>query len=705
MSKWGKILGGVVVLLVAVVVAGVAILSTLDFNEYKGLIAEEAKKATGRDLTISGNLNLEISLNPALAVDGVSFANAEWGSRPEMVRVDRFAAEVSLIPLLSGQVVVNRLLIEGVDLLAETNKDGRGNWEFAAAKPAEAAPADSGSGAATLPSVDQVVMRDIRVTYKDGLSGEEYRVALDELTAAAGTVDTPVEIALKGSLNEKPFSVEGTLGSVSQMASADSIYPIDIDAKAFGVDTGYKGTLGTPAGSVAVNGDVNLSIPSIAKTLADVADLVPGFAAPALGADVLTVTSKLVFDGKVAKLNGLGLGLGKTDLAGSIEANIGGAKPAVNAALTSNLIDVDELFPPQEESAAPAEPAAAPADGRVFPKDPLPLDGLKAADVNLTFNGKKVIVQRNEIDDIAVKLSLKGGNLNVDPLAATVVGTKIGGRVALDGSKSTPTLAAKVSAAGLDYGELLKQRGLTDIAEGKLDANVDITGAGGSVRSLMASLNGGVVVQTENGKINSNALNIVSSDVMSVLPGFNSTDDKTLKCGVVNLKIKDGIAGVHSMVFETGGLSAIGVGNIDLREEQLALVVDPRAKNASLASAAVVPVSITGTFLKPEWELNKGALLGNAAGTVAKGAAALATGGLSLLAESVFKRAANTVDTTDYCTPALAGKKVVPGEPEQADSGSGGGSTGGTAQPAEQKNPVEDAAEGISKGLNSLFGN
>jgi uncharacterized protein involved in outer membrane biogenesis len=705
MSKWVKIFGGLAVLLVAVVVAGVAILSTLDFNQYKGLIAEQAKKATGRDLVIAGDLNLEISLNPAIAVDGVSFANAAWGSRPDMVKVDRFAAEVSLIPLLSGQVVVNRLLVEGVDLLAETDKDGTGNWKFGPAKPADAAPAESGSGGVTLPSVDQVVMRDIRVTYKDGVSGQEQRVALDELTAAAGTVDTPVEIALKGSLNEKPFTVDGTLDSVTRMASPGDVYPIDIKAQALGVDTTYKGMFGTPAGNVAVNGDVTLSILSIAKTMADVADLVPGFAAPALGADVLQLNSKLVFDGKVAKLNGLGLSLGKTDLAGSLEANIGGAIPSLNAALTSNLIDVDELFPPQEESVAPTEPTPAPADGRVFPKDPLPLDGLKAANVDLTFNGKKVIVQRNEIDDIAVKMSLKGGNLNVDPLAATVVGTKIGGRVALDGSKATPTLVTKLSAVGLNYGELLKQRGLTDIAEGELDAHIDISGAGGSVRALMAGLNGEVIVKTENGKINSNALNIVSSDVLSVLPGFNSKDDKTLKCGVVNLKIYQGIAGVHSMVFETGGLSAIGVGDIDLRDEKLALVIDPRAKNASLASAAVVPVTITGTFLKPEWELSKAALAGNAASTVAKGAAALASGGLSLLAESVLTRAVDAVDKTDYCTPALAGKKVVPGELSDASGGSNDSSSGDSAQPSEQKSGVEGAAEGISKGLKSLFGN
>ncbi len=91
-------------------------------------------------------------------------------------------------------------------------------------------------------------------------------------------------------------------------------------------------------------------------------------------------------------------------------------------------------------------------------------------------------------------------------------------------------------------------------------------------------------------------------------------------------------------------------------------------------------------------------MAGNAASTVAKGAAAIATGGLSLLAESVLTRAADAVDKTDYCTPALAGKKVVPGELSDASSGSNASSSGGSAQPSEQKSGVEGAADGISKG-------
>lgn len=694
MGKWIKIGGALFVVLVAAVVAGVVILSSMDFNQYKGLIADEAKKATGRDLQIAGDLTLEISLNPAIAVDGVSFGNAAWGSRPEMLTVKRFAAEVSIIPLLSGKIVVNRLLAEGVDLLAETNKDGVGNWEFA---PGEAKAPETSSDGTALPSVDKVVMRDIKVTYKDGKTGAEHRVVLDEFTAAAGSVDTPVKMSAKGSLNEKVFALDGTLGSVAQMASTDGVYPIDIKASALGVVTTYKGTLGTPGGSVAVDGDLTLVVESLKKTLADAADIVPAVKdIPAIGADKIDLAAKVSFDGQKASLGGMTLTAGKTDIAGNVKADLSGKRPSVEVSLTSNMIDVDELLPASEKKAD--APATKPADGRVFPKDPLPLDGLKAADAKVAFDGKTILVGGNKIEDVSVRLTLKDGNLQIDPLSAMLAGTKVTGNVGLNGSVAVPTLVAKLKASDLDYGALLKERGLTDIAQGKLDADVDITGAGGSVRALMASLNGLVFVKTENGKIDSSALNIASSDIMSALPGFNSKDDKPLKCGVVNFEIRDGIANAKAMVFETGGLSAIGVGTADLREEKLNLIIDPRAKQTSLASAAIVPIAITGTFLEPEWALDTGALAKNAVGTVARGAAAFATMGLSLLAESAANRAVGAIDNTDYCTPALAGMAVIPGKMEETKSD--GGKT-----PAKQEGGASGAVDGVAKGLKSLFGN
>ena len=72
--KW--ILTGLLALVVAVVVAGVAILSTMDFEEYRGVIEAEAEKATGRKLTVAGAIDLDISLSPAISIEDIRFANA-----------------------------------------------------------------------------------------------------------------------------------------------------------------------------------------------------------------------------------------------------------------------------------------------------------------------------------------------------------------------------------------------------------------------------------------------------------------------------------------------------------------------------------------------------------------------------------------------------------------------------------------------------
>ncbi|MBI2584688.1 MAG: AsmA family protein, partial [Rhodospirillales bacterium] len=102
MKGWKKIVSAVVVLAVAAVAAGIAIIKSLDLNEYRGLIADQVKTATGREMMIAGKLDVKISLTPALAVEGVTFANAPWGSRAQMATLKQLAAEVELLPLLTG---------------------------------------------------------------------------------------------------------------------------------------------------------------------------------------------------------------------------------------------------------------------------------------------------------------------------------------------------------------------------------------------------------------------------------------------------------------------------------------------------------------------------------------------------------------------------------------------------------------------------
>ena len=701
MGRGIKIISIVGVVLIAVVVAGVAILKSIDFNEYKGLIAEQVKDATGRDLVINGDLNLELSLNPAVAVEGVSFSNAEWGSQKEMMTVKRFAAEVSLMPLLSSQVVVKRVILEGVELIAETDKKGRGNWEFGGAPKTEEQPAEASE--ATLPVVHSVRVRDLKVTYKDGVTGEQYSLGVDTVDLKSDGGDSPLMLNVAGNINGEAFSVDGQVGSLAAIAGGD-MFPLKLDIAALATKIGLDGKAGTPGGVPKADIGVSLTAAQITDTLAALGRLAPaakGIELPVTGA--LSVKTRLGLDGpQKVSLADLDVSLGQLALKGRLSANLSGKVPEIDAAFNVDTLNLDELLPKAKDGAAPA-PAKASTDGRVFPGDPLPLDGLKAVNAKIKFDAKKIIVQKMDITNTTVTINLKDGNLSVKPLSAMVAGGKIDGDVNLDGSRSTPSLKAKINVKQLDYGIALASQGMDDIAEGKVDVIVNVTGAGKSVRQLMASLNGKSRIVTQNGELKSGALNIISTDLVNV---FDSNDDKKIICGVVDFDITKGQAAARAIVVETGGFSVVGTGGANLADETLKLRVDPRAKKTNLATVAMVPVDVTGTFAKPEWAIDAAAMAGNVAAGAARTGTAIATMGLSLLVEKAVSSAVKSVDNTDYCTPALAGKKVVPGKMAAAEEPKKSGTTTSTTSaPAPAEKKEEGILGGVGSGLKSLFSN
>ena len=87
------------VLAVGVVAAVVVTLSTIDPNDYRDLLSEPIKEATGREFTVSGDVELKIGVPVALTANGLGFANAEWGSQAEMASVKRIEVELRLLPL------------------------------------------------------------------------------------------------------------------------------------------------------------------------------------------------------------------------------------------------------------------------------------------------------------------------------------------------------------------------------------------------------------------------------------------------------------------------------------------------------------------------------------------------------------------------------------------------------------------------------
>ena len=136
--RWKWIVGIFALLIVIILISGYVVLSSYDFNKFKPQIVKAVKDATGRGLFLGGEIDLKIGLNPALTVEDVRFQNASWGSRPYLAKLKRFEVQVAIIPLISGNVKIKRLILIEPDILVETDKNGKSNLAFDVPGKAEA---------------------------------------------------------------------------------------------------------------------------------------------------------------------------------------------------------------------------------------------------------------------------------------------------------------------------------------------------------------------------------------------------------------------------------------------------------------------------------------------------------------------------------------------------------------------------------------
>src|SRR5712664_1006461 len=115
----GLALGGVVVLLVAVVLVFAL---TFDPNSYKDDIERMAKERTGRTLKLQGEFKL--AFFPSLGASVAAVTLSERGSNREFVALQSAHASVKLMPLLRGQVIVDAVRVSGRKAQIVKNRDG-----------------------------------------------------------------------------------------------------------------------------------------------------------------------------------------------------------------------------------------------------------------------------------------------------------------------------------------------------------------------------------------------------------------------------------------------------------------------------------------------------------------------------------------------------------------------------------------------------
>ncbi len=218
--KWVLIAVGAFVLLFAGALA--FIVATFDPNQYKSQVAELVKEKTQRTLTIEGDIRL--MLFPKIGVHLGKTRLSEFRSDKEFAGLDDMRVSLELIPLLSKQVVVDKVQLDGLRASLVKYKDGKTNFDDllgggekpdTPAKPVEPQP---GTSAIKL-EVDGVRISKASVSWKDEASGAQYAISDFNLKTGRVAPGVPTKFDLAANIRANQPKVDAKLQATGTLTA------------------------------------------------------------------------------------------------------------------------------------------------------------------------------------------------------------------------------------------------------------------------------------------------------------------------------------------------------------------------------------------------------------------------------------------------------------------------------------------------------
>lgn len=115
----------------ALILGGVsAYVSTIDWNKHKDKIAQQFENVTGKKIVFEGNVSLSVFPSPYLTAKNIKIynQNAQPGTPPLAV-INELVTDLSLMPLLKGNFIVNNMSLVNPNILIEVDQNGHLNWD------------------------------------------------------------------------------------------------------------------------------------------------------------------------------------------------------------------------------------------------------------------------------------------------------------------------------------------------------------------------------------------------------------------------------------------------------------------------------------------------------------------------------------------------------------------------------------------------
>jgi uncharacterized protein involved in outer membrane biogenesis len=436
--KTAALIGGGLV--AAVALAALVVPALIDWNRYKPDIVAGAEAALGRKVDFT---SLTVRVLPAVAVtaERVSVANLPGGEAPAFATAEAVRVRLKLLPLLTGRVAIDSLVVEKPDVQLERLADGRGNWEFtptakAGGDSGPASPPTAKPAAGRALALNGVVIRNGAAAFRspgkpatviDGIAAEFDLASREGPFAGRGELRWQGQrITFDGALDRLGGDGAAPLRAALALPSADARLE-------------FTGLLGEASAGRDLRGELTLTVPSLP----------------------LSAAATLSVSGEEAALQDIRARVGDATATGSVVAALGASPVQADAVLKLGTLDLDRLFATRPTANKPAAPPAAPPQSQTPPQAAPPAapgsfalpTGVAA---HLELSAEAITWQGSTARRVTVDAMLDDGRLSLSRATASLPGSTT---VALSGvlaaEQGHPAFDGRLQATADDLRGLL----------------------------------------------------------------------------------------------------------------------------------------------------------------------------------------------------------------------------------------------------------
>ena len=613
-----KLAYGILALVVLLIVAVIAVPFLVPAERIKTELMIAANDATGRTLSIDGDLGVSVFPVLGLTASKVSFSNAPTSETANMATIENLVIELNLIPLLSGQVSVDKFILDTPVIVLEVDKNGKKNWEFETAKTAPAPTESSESGSPTDLGISDLNLGDVQIkngsfTYNDMQAGASHQVSEANLALELNGLDSPFKTNGSAVWKGEKIELDTELGSLRAVLE-NKATTAKLGVNSTKVTLSFDGNI-TTLTPLNVGGATELNVPSLKGLVAWAAE--PMDAKEGTMEQVL-IKGTVAAKGDTYSFTGAELTFDKINATGDFSANIGGKVPSLKGQLNLPVLDINPYMP--DDGASETQTAAAPQkSGEKWDDTPIDFSALKSVNADFKLTVGELLVQKMKIGQTSLAALLKDGVLKLDLNELALYEGKGKGSVTVNAQGSTAKITESFALEGLQLQPFLKDAADFDKLEGTGNIDLSVTTTGVSQKSFVENLNGKGGILFTDGAINGINLAAMARNVTSAFTDSGEAQKTDFAELSGTYTIVNGLLDNKDLKMLNPFVQVTGAGTVNMPPKTLDYRLEPKltasaeGQGSSGASGIAVPINVTGSWEDPSFAPDLAGMISNVA--------------------------------------------------------------------------------------------